>query len=101
MAKAGWEAMVNAQALFIPESPSVGRIFLLARSVCAISLERLPTGRVRLGSIVSLPEGAPLEICGEGFNERTVKIKWRGNCYFVLLEDVDTVNAKQESPDAQ
>jgi hypothetical protein len=35
-----------------------------------------------------LPEGAALEICGDGFNELTVSAHWAGKSYFVFLQDI-------------
>lgn len=47
-------------------------------------------GQTRLGTIVQLPEGTQVEVCGEGFNERTVKVSYQGGFYFIFLEDVES-----------
>ena len=48
----------------------------------------VPEGRARLGSILTIPERAEVEMCGAGFNERTVRICWQGKYYFAFQEDV-------------
>jgi hypothetical protein len=44
----------------------------------------------RLGQLVALPKGARLEICGSGFNHRSVKAHYEGRFFFVYLLDIDS-----------
>lgn len=41
-------------------------------------------GRFKLGPLAQLEPGSPLEICGDGYNEITVKVKWLAETFFVL-----------------
>ena len=50
---------------------------------------------VELGPITRLPEGARLQVCGDGFKDLTVKIWWEGQYYFVFLEDLPEVRARK------
>lgn len=70
--------------------PPPGRSYTLPRNVSAIQV--LPSNdgdRVRLGLITQLPEGAEVNSCGNGFNERTLKVQCDGNFYFVFLDDLE------------
>ena len=85
--------MINAEAFGARASKCVGdeQIFCLAKNVAAIQV--LPDeGRdtTRLGMITQLPQGAELAVCGKGFNERTVKVRWAGGMYFVFLQDLES-----------
>ena len=62
--------------------------YTLARNISAIQVLPGNEGSARLGTILQLPEGTQLRICGDGFNERTVKISCEGGHYFVFLEDI-------------
>jgi hypothetical protein len=62
----------------------------LSKNIAAIQV--LPTegaGEPRLGMITQLPQNAELELCGEGFNERTVRVRWAEGFYFVFLQDLE------------
>lgn len=45
-------------------------------------------GKLRLGTLIRLPDGAEVEICGEGFNDRTAKVRLGGATYYVFLDDL-------------
>lgn len=61
----------------------------LSKVIAAINIRETEDGHTRMGLIAQLPQGAQLEICGEGFNERTVKVRWKNQFYFVFLQDVE------------
>ena len=63
--------------------------FTLSRNISAIQALPETEGRTRMGTILQLPEGTQVRICGDGFNERTVKVTWEGAYYFVFLEDLE------------
>ena len=42
-----------------------------------------------MGTILQLPEGTQVRVCGDGFNERTVKVAWEGGYYFLFFEDLE------------
>ncbi len=54
------------------------------------ALRQIPNagGGVRLGPLAQLEPGTPLEICGDGYNEITVKVKWRAETFFVFRQDL-------------
>jgi hypothetical protein len=63
--------------------------YVLSRNISAIQVIPDGTGRMRLGMIHQLPEGAEVDICGEGFNDRTKKISCEGGYYYVFKEDIE------------
>lgn len=62
----------------------------LSKNIAAIQVLPHENQSSRLGVITQLPEGAELDPCGDGFDERTIKVKWQGSCYFVFLQDLET-----------
>ncbi len=62
---------------------------VLPKNTSAIQI--IPDGydRIRMGTLLQLPEGARVEISGEGFDDRTVRIAWEGNCYYAFREDLE------------
>jgi hypothetical protein len=90
---------VNSGALFIPElSTSRQESCTLSKKIAAIQL--VPTGDgdggARLGTISQLSPGTRLNVCGDGFNEQTVKVRCEDGFYFVFSQDIaaDTVRVK-------
>lgn len=65
------------------------RICVLSEEISAMELIPNRTGQMQLGLLSSLPQGAEIKICGEGFNERTAKVRCRGCLYFVFLQDLE------------
>lgn len=62
--------------------------------ISAIPIVAAEDGKRRLGTITQLPQGAELEISGEGFNDRTVKVRWHNSFYFVFRDDIEIVASK-------
>jgi len=64
-----------------------GETYRLQRRIAVIELLQgsEETGP-RLGELTFLGEGAQVEICGPGFNIRTVRI-CAGDCYYFAFED--------------
>lgn len=76
---------------FVPyRSPLQARIVPVRISAIPIVAE--PEGAARLGIITQLPQAAELQITGEGFNERTIKVRWNDSCYFVFRDDIEIVS---------
>jgi hypothetical protein len=69
-------------------NPPLAMQITVSRNIAAIQIERAEDGQEKLGVISQLPQGAALDICGEGFNSRTVKVGWRGQHYFVFIQDL-------------
>lgn len=62
---------------------------VLPKNTSAIQI--IPDGydRIRMGTLLQLPEGARVEINGEGFDDRTVRIAWEGSSYYAFREDLE------------
>lgn len=75
--------------LFIPDDAVRGPTVLLSKAISAVHLEHQDDGvGTKLGLLSQLGAGTKLVVCGEGFDERTVKVKVNGQCYFVFLQDI-------------
>ena len=68
---------------------AVEKIQPLCRELPAFEIQSAPDGRERLGRLSSLPAGAELENCGNGFNRRTMKVRHKRAFYFVFLRDLE------------
>lgn len=64
-------------------------MYTLPRNVSAIQVLASPEGNVRMGTILQLPAGTQVRVCGDGFNERTVKVSSEGGYYFLFSEDLE------------
>jgi hypothetical protein len=78
---------MELDALFIPECVVVQETITAPKEISAIELIRSDSG-ARLGHIAAVPGGSQLEICGSGFNQRTVKVRWNDRFFFVFLQDL-------------
>ena len=86
--------MVNSNALFFPKDYMPQRARIVPNRICAIELIAGHDNRGRLGGITQLPQHVQLEICGDGFNERTVKVRCQDSFYFVFREDLEVLAGK-------
>ncbi len=68
-------------------NPAGGTCTLL-RTISAIEILPGPKERGRLGHIVQLAPGTRVDICGPGFNDRTVRICSEQHYYFAFREDL-------------
>jgi hypothetical protein len=41
------------------------------------------------GYLAELPQGAQVELCGSGYNERTLKIRLHGEYYIAFAQDLE------------
>ncbi len=41
-----------------------------------------------MGTLIQLPQGAKVELSGDGFDGRTARITWEGVCYFIFRDDI-------------
>ena len=82
------------------EAPFLGsskfpKTYTLSKSIAAIRALP-PRGRAtRAGGLLKLPKGAHIQIWAEGFNERTVKVKWKDLFYFVFVQDLEPQSQSQ------
>lgn len=80
---------LNRDEIFIPSPVRVERTSSLSRGISAVQLEpSADSGRARLGDIKILPAGATIEVCGAGYNEKTVKIRCGDEFFFVFHGDL-------------
>jgi hypothetical protein len=80
---------LNSEAVFIPEDcTSPQQTYTLSRKIAAIQLVPTANGGARLGIVSQLLPGAQLHLCGNGFNEQTVKVQCESGFYFVFLQDI-------------
>jgi hypothetical protein len=60
----------------------------LSKEISALELISTNNG-ARSGKITPVPKGACLQVCGYGFNERTIQVHWEGRICYVFLQDVE------------
>ena len=60
----------------------------LAKNAPAMQIVPDGSGKLRLGTLIRLPDGAEVEVCGEGYNDRTTKVIWEGSTYYVFSNDL-------------
>lgn len=82
---------MNEKVLFIPKEPVIQGSCILSRKIAAIRLDHKlgkDSEKAKLGIILQLPAGSSLDVCGDGFNSRTVKVRHGSSYYFVFEEDL-------------
>jgi hypothetical protein len=62
--------------------------YLLPKNTSAIQAFQDGEGRLRMGTLIQLPQGAKVEMSGDGFDGRTARISWEGVCYFIFRDDI-------------
>ncbi len=60
-----------------------------ARTCCAMQIVEGENGESRMGLLTQISPATPLEVCGPGFNEKTVKVRLGDKYYYVFREDID------------
>jgi hypothetical protein len=80
--------MVNQDDLLIRSQSSAEQLYSLSKSIAAIELVPSDKECAGLGTVMQLPYGARIEICGKGFNDSTVKIRSNNKYYFVFEQDL-------------
>ncbi|MFL6447147.1 MAG: hypothetical protein ACJ746_05600 [Bryobacteraceae bacterium] len=81
---------MREEVISIPTERAVNRVCTLGRRIPAILLQEpiSQDGKGKLGPILHLPAESDVEVCGDGFNSRTVKVWYNGLYYFVFAEDL-------------
>jgi hypothetical protein len=79
-----------SDALFVAEWITPETTYQLSSAIAAFEIISGEGANQRLGPVCRLPQGACLEVCGDGFNERTIKVRCGYRCYFVFLQDLDS-----------
>jgi hypothetical protein len=78
-------------AIFIPQRLAVEGTVTVPKDISVLEIVPTETGE-RLGKLMALPKGARLEICGNGFHDRTVKALYEGRFCLVFLQDLEFVS---------
>lgn len=82
----------NRDEIYIPNRLKPERTLCLSRPICALHLERdSETRRVRLGALRTMQSGTVIDVCGPGYNDRTVKVHSQQEYYFVFKDDLDSI----------
>jgi hypothetical protein len=63
--------------------------YTLSKEIYGMQLLPFENGSVPLGPIIKIPTGARLDVCGSGFDGRTVKVRCADAYYFVFLQDLE------------
>jgi hypothetical protein len=65
------------------------RSYTLARETPAIQVYSDENGRRRMGTLMRLPEGTNVSVCGEGFDHKTTKVCCESGFYYLFVEDLE------------
>jgi hypothetical protein len=77
-----------------------GTLTLLRRPICAIQIERDEVGKEKLGLIAQLGTGTPIQVCGPGFNRRTMRVSVNGLYFFVFAREFHEATNKSRAASA-
>jgi hypothetical protein len=61
----------------------------LASAISAIQVLKSDDGGDRMGLLTQIRPDPSIEVCGPGFNDKTVKVNFHGGAYFVFRQDLD------------
>jgi hypothetical protein len=67
---------------------SNGKVLILQKDIAAIRVSSDQRGRPCLGLMERLAHGSDVQVCGEGFSKRTVKVRSGDQFYFVLRTSI-------------
>lgn len=70
---------------------------LLHHSISALRVITESDGKNRIGLLTQLPRNAEIEICGEGFDDRTVTVRLGDSLYFAFRADVQMRNESKDT----
>lgn len=71
---------------------------ILSKPISALQLVTDNTGRIRERRLTQLPSKSAVEICGDGFNTRTIQVRSGENTYFIFRDDLPLRDAILASP---
>ena len=83
------EQVLNENALSIPGANTADKRVLLHQRISAVKLLPQQSGRAKLGGLTQLEPGTLLYVCGDGYNERTVKVSVQTDYFFVFKQDLE------------
>ena len=73
------------------EAAAPNSLYSLPKEIAAITAMADDESLRGLSSISTLPMGAKLELIGGGFNNRTVRVRWNEQMYFVYCQDLENI----------
>ncbi len=85
----------TAESTTVMPVAAFSRVTLL-KNLAAIHVFHTEDGMQHSSAILQLPKGAELYVCGPGFNLRTAKVEFRGEFYFVFLQDIQRSERQDE-----
>jgi hypothetical protein len=85
-----------SDARFVAEWVVAQSSYKLTEAIPAFEIISGENGAERFGPVCRLPAGAELEACGEGFNQRSLKVQCGDRHYFVFLQDLPLQPQPQE-----
>ena len=62
---------------------------ILPKNIVAMSIETPEGERPQPASLTQIAAGTQVTILGEGFNDRTLKVRYRDGSYFIFLRDIE------------
>lgn len=81
--------MLSSDVLSLPDWLVPERSCTLSRTIAGIQLVPIDDKKGRLGGVSQLRAGSLIELFGDGYDARTVKVRCNGNFYFVFLQDIE------------
>jgi hypothetical protein len=87
---------VLTSAEFSPVFTTPRRSCSLSNDTPAIQLIRMGN-EMQFGPIVTLGQGNQIELCDDGFDKDTVKVRCQGQFYFVFLKDLEPLKMSAAS----
>lgn len=61
----------------------------LWKNITVMRLAANQQGDLHDAGLSELPKGAEVDLCGVGFNKRTVKLRWRGEFFIAFVRDLE------------
>ena len=88
---------MNQEAFFISDEQMAGLAVRLSKTISAIQLQLKEDGSAKLGLLSQLGAGTRVTVCGEGFNDRTVKVRANDSWFYVFAQDLEAEAAPNNS----
>jgi len=84
---------MDITTIFTPEDIHATKSYTLSKNISAIQLVVDKNGDTRLGLISQLARGSRIDVCGDGFNDRTIKVRMGNAFFFAFLQDLEPPRA--------
>jgi len=87
---------MNYNSQSVPEYYPVQETLTVSKEISALELISTNNG-ARSRKITPVPKGACLQVCGHGFNERTIQVYWEDKLCYVFLQDIEPLGVFNKS----